>query len=510
MSRAKIFKNAFASIARGGAVALVAIILPPFLTKILSKDAYNTWLLILQLSTYVNFLDCGMQQGVGRFVAHYTELEDIPKRNGIVSSAIVLLSGLSGIAMVGVVTLAWQLPHLFKDMPSTLHQEAQVSLLIVGGSLAIGLPFSAFAGAFIGLHRYDLPAWAIGISKLVGGAGVVLVANTSHNLIAMAVVMGVANIGAGIWMFLAHKNLADNIQISIKLFSKKLALELGEYCFGMSIWTIGIIMVSGLDTAIISFFDYASLIYYNLAATITNLIVGVQSAIIGSIMPTAAGIGARGNREELGKFLLDSTRYGTIVIILTSLPILFGKWMISLWVGVDFANHVAPILTLLILGNSIRYLAAPYSAIVSSVGEQNLVITAPLVEGAVNLIVSVALVQYLGIIGVAIGTIAGGFVNVWIHFNYNLPRTKSILMPKGQNLWKVIIRPLISTIPAAILMICTSNIKSEMSDIVLFGLSIVASIATIAILFYYELSSLERKLVFTVVEEKWMGICRIK
>jgi O-antigen/teichoic acid export membrane protein len=510
MSRAKIFKNAFASIARGGAGALVAIILPPFLTKILSKDAYNTWLLILQLSTYVNFLDCGMQVGVGRFVAHYTELEDIPKRNGIISSALVLLSGLSGIAMVGVVTLAWQLPHLFKDMPSALHQEAQVSLLIVGGSLAIALPFSAFAGAFIGLHRYDIPAWAIGISKLVGGVGVVLVANTSHNLIPMAVVMGTANIGAGIWMFLVHKNLVDNIQVSIKLFSKQLALELGEYCFGMSIWTLGTIMVSGLDTSIISFFDYASLIYYNLAATITNLIVGVQTAIIGSIMPTAAAMGARGDREKLGKFLVDSTRYGAIVIILTTIPILFGKWIITLWVGVDYTNQVAPILTLLILGNSIRYFAAPYSAIASSVGEQNLVIAAPLIEGGVNLIVSVVLVQYLGIIGVAIGTIVGGFANVLVHFNYNLPRTKSILMPKGRNLWQAIARPLVSTVPAVILMVCTSNFIIKMSDILLFGLSIVASIATIIILFYYEFSSSERKLVSTVIKEKWMGICRIK
>ena len=510
MSRALIFKNAFASIACGGAGALVAIILPPFLTKILSKDAYNTWLLILQLSTYVNFLDCGMQRGVGRFVAHYTELGDISKRNGIVSTAIVLLSGLSAIAMGGVAILAWQLPHLFKDMPSTLHQEAQVSLLIVGGSLAIGLTFSAFAGACIGLHRYDIPAWGIGTSKLVGGVGVVSIANTSHSLVSMAVVMGIANIGAGIWIFLAHQKLGDNILISIHLVSKQLVLELSEYCFGMSIWTIGIMMVSGLDTVIVSFFDYGSLVYYNLAATVTNLIIGVQCAIIGSIMPTAAAMGARGNREELGKFLLDSTRYGTIVIILTSLPILFGKWMISLWVGVEYADRVVPILSLLILGNSIRYLAAPYSAIVASVGEQNLVITAPLVEGAVNLIVSVALVSHMGIIGVAIGTIVGGFVNIWIHFNYNLPRTKSILISKGQNLWKVIIRPLVSTIPAVILTICTVSLKIELPDIILFGLSAIASIITVAILFYYELSSLERKLIFTVVEKKWIDICEIK
>ena len=168
------------------------------------------------------------------------------------------------------------------------------------------------------------------------------------------------------------------------------------------------------------------------------------------------------------------------------------------------------ILILLILGNSIRYLAAPYSAIVSSVGEQNLVITAPLLEGGVNLIVSVALVQHLGIIGVAIGTIVGGFANVWIHFNYNLPRTKSILMPQGENLWKVIIRPLVSTIPAIVVTICTSNILIEIPNLLFGALAVVASIATVLILFYYELSALERKLVFTVVEDKWMSICRIK
>jgi hypothetical protein len=37
-----IFKNAFANLCRGGAAVLVAILLPPFLMRILSKDAYGT------------------------------------------------------------------------------------------------------------------------------------------------------------------------------------------------------------------------------------------------------------------------------------------------------------------------------------------------------------------------------------------------------------------------------------------------------------------------------------
>jgi O-antigen/teichoic acid export membrane protein len=89
-------KNAFANLCRGGAAALVALLLPPFLTRILSKDAYGTWLLILQLSTYVSLLDFGIQTAVGRFVAHHNELGEFQERDGIVSTALAILIG-SGI-----------------------------------------------------------------------------------------------------------------------------------------------------------------------------------------------------------------------------------------------------------------------------------------------------------------------------------------------------------------------------------------------------------------------------
>jgi O-antigen/teichoic acid export membrane protein len=506
MSSLRTVKNAFANLCRGGASALVALLLPPFLTKILSKDSYNTWLLILQLSTYVSFLDFGIQMGVGRFVAHYTELGDTKKRSGVVSSAFALLSGLGMIGMVGIATLAWQLPNLFKDMPFALHQEAQISLLLVGGSLAIGLPFSAFSGVFVGLHRYDIPAWVIGVTKLFGGIAVVLIANASHSLVAMAIVMATANICAGIGLFLAQKILTKDILFSIRLVSKKLAVEILDYCFGLSIWTIGCILVSGLDTAIIGYFKYDSLIYYNLAATIASLVVGVQGSIIAVIMPTAATMGARQDREKLGKFLVDSTRYGAIIIIITSLPILlFSKWIVTLWVGAEYADHVVPLLDLLVIGNSIRYLGGAYAIIVAAVGEQKLIIMSPLIEGAVNLVVSVLLVSYIGVIGVAIGTIVGGFISVGTHFMYNLPRTKSILVEKGRSLWEVIYKPLIITIPAVAVMVYTKSVNIEITDVFSISISFLSFAITVIMLLYFEISQVEREQMFATIEKKLIG-----
>jgi O-antigen/teichoic acid export membrane protein len=443
-----LVKNAFANVCRGGAAALVMVLLPPFLTRILSKDAYGTWLLILQLSTYVSLLDFGIQTAVGRYVAHHNELEEPEQRDSIVSTSLALLAGSGVLAMGGISILAWQLPNLFKDMPAALHQDAQLALMCVGCSLAVALPFSVFGGIFIGLQRYDVPAWIIGVSKLLGGVFVVLIANASHSIVMMAIVMGVTNIGSGLWQFLAYRRIATDIKISKKGISKTTAIEISSYCFSLSIWTIGMILVTGLDTTIIGYFDYQSVVYYSLAATLTSFVTSLHAAVIAVIMPNAATIGAKKDREALGSLLVSATRYGVITLILTSLPLILGaQLLLTLWVGKSYADHTVLLLQLLVVANFIRYIGAPYATIALAVGEQKQIILSPLIEGVINLIISVILTSYYGVIGVAIGTLCGSFVSSGMHFVYNLPRTKSIQI-KDKNVLAInILRPLVSIVP---------------------------------------------------------------
>src|SRR5258706_13573902 len=115
--RLVLLKNAAANVVRGGAAAIVAIILPPFLTRLMNPESYGTWALVLQLSAYIGYLDFGIQTAIGRFVAHANERGDTEHRNRIVSTASVALgiAGLLGIA--GSVAAAIFLPNLFPQMP---------------------------------------------------------------------------------------------------------------------------------------------------------------------------------------------------------------------------------------------------------------------------------------------------------------------------------------------------------------------------------------------------------
>lgn len=448
----KLVKNAFANICRIGIGAFVALALPPFLTRILSKDAYGTWLLILQLSTYVSFLEFGIQTAVGRYVAHHNELGEFKQRDSIVSTALVILTGSGLLAICGIATLAWKLPDLFQSMPTELHQDAQLALFYVGTSLAVALPFSVFGGIFIGIQRYDVPAWITGISRLFGGVFIVLIAHVSHSIVMMGIVMAVTNVASGLWQFLAYRRVASDIRISKQGISKVTGLEITTYCLTLTITTIGMLLVSGMDTVIVGYFDYKSVVYYSLAASLTTFLISIHTAIFSAMMPKAAAIGANQDRDALGNLVVTSTRYGAIILIATSLPLVIGaNWFLTLWLGASYADRTTLLLQLMVIANCIRYLGSPYSTIAMAIGTQKQTILASLSEGLINIIISIIMTAQYGVIGVIIGTLCGSFVSIGLHYAYSLPQTKQIRIKEKKILIQAVTRPLTSVMPALFL-----------------------------------------------------------
>src|ERR1041385_247880 len=87
-----IVKNASANLLRLVGSGVVALLLTPFLIRMLSRDAYATWAILLPLTLYVSYLDFGMQTAVARFVAYAEELNDLKARDGIVSTAFLMLA----------------------------------------------------------------------------------------------------------------------------------------------------------------------------------------------------------------------------------------------------------------------------------------------------------------------------------------------------------------------------------------------------------------------------------
>lgn len=489
----KIVKNGFANIGRGSTGALVTILLPPFLTKLLTQDAYGTWLLVLQLSAYVNVLDFGIQTAVGRFVAHSNERQDAKHRDSIISTALAILGGLGCLAIMGLLGLAWQLPFLFRDMPQNLHQEAQLALLLVGGSLAISLPFTVFGGIFVGLQRYDIPAWILGGSKLIGGGVIILIAYATHSIVWMAVGLAITSVSAALAQLFASRKLVKDIHISVDLISKKTGQELLTYCAGLSVWILGMLLVSGLDTTIVGFFDYKSVGYYGIAISLTNFITSVHGALVSVILPTATVMDARGDGKGLGELLILSTRYGLLILLFTSIPLIVGaKWFLTNWIGSDYADHTTILLQVLVIANVIRLSGAPYAVIVAATGQQKLVIMSPIVEAITNLVLSILIVSLIGSLGAAIGTLLAGFIGIAFHIFYNFPRTKGIHVAQNDFITQGFVQPIICVSPGIIL--CLLTMSSITINIFIYATLIITTIGvSLFLLWQWGLRANERQ-----------------
>lgn len=449
-----VFRNASANLARLGASGIVALLLPPFLVRTLPIETYSTWALVLQVTLYVGFLDFGIQTAVARFVAHADELNDEEQRDGITSTAFLCLVVGSALGLLAVAVLAWQLPHVFRAMPVSLRREAEAALLLVGGSFALGLPVSVIHAVFIGQQRNVIPVSILIFNKLIMAALLVVIVLRHSGIAAMGAAVALANVLSYGASYIAWRAWAPHVRIRIALASKSYAKKIASYSAALGVWQVGMIMVSGLDLSIVGMFKYRDTGYYSVAATLTNFVVLTQSAIFAALLPASAVLGARGDSRKLGAWLLSSTRYGLLILLTMASPLLLaGKFILSIWVGKDYALHSTSIMQVLVVANVVRLSFLPYATLLLGVGEQRKVILSPLAEGVTNLVASVIGAYLLGAIGVAIGTLIGSFVGVGLNLLYNVPRTPAISIDRPSLMKEGLIRPLVCAAPLVLLLL---------------------------------------------------------
>lgn len=444
-----VAKNSAANLTKMAALSITVFLLPPVLVRALDKPAYATWMLILQIGTYVALVDGSMQSAISRFVARSRSLADDPYMGEMLSSAGTIL--LSAAIMTVVLTIlgSWQLDHLFSGIPSSIGADARRALLIFGISLAISLPFSTLAGAFLGLQMNEVNAFAGSLGRILGAVGAAGAAYLHQSLSVMALWTAFGYLLQALLYFLAWKRLNLHGFIRWANVSRAALREFASFCSAIFATQLGGVLINGLDMPIVAAFDFHSAAYYAVAATVSTMLTVPQAAIVNTLVPIAAGISATSNPRRLGSFVVKTTRYSTAILCLVVSPLLLGmSHFLRIWVGADYARHALAIAMLLVVAQFIRLTLLPYAAIGFAAGQQHRMLVSPLGEGVVNLACSLVGVRYLGAAGVALGTLVGACAGVLLHFANSMPRTDEMKFNRLELVVMGILRPIACCLPA--------------------------------------------------------------
>ena len=444
----RLAKNAVANLTRGGAAGMVALFLPAVLVRHMSQIEYSVWVLVLQVAAYAGYLEFGLQTAIGRYLAIAQERRDDSQRDSIFSTAFAGLCIAAAIALVLLIATALAAGHIFPNIPRALLPQMRRGLLIVGGSIALGLPASAWSGVFVGMQRNEFIALANGGSRVVSALGLAVASVHGWSLTAMAMIVAIVNYASYLLLYLFARRVSPTV-FRPKLVSKLAARELFGYCSGLMVWSFSMMLVSGLDLILVGRFELKALAPYAIASTLVLFVGGLQTAVFSAMMPHAAVLHARNDAAGLGRMVVSSTQLGVLLLLFSGLPLLiYATPLLRLWVGTRYATQGYSLLAILLIANMIRLSGTPYATVLVAAGQQRLVTVSPVMEGVANLVCSVLLGLKFGAVGVALGTLIGAIVSMLGHTCYNLPRTRSeIAVRIREFVFSGLALPLIATGP---------------------------------------------------------------
>ena len=443
-----LIKNAAANLSRLAASWLVVILMPPILVRSLTPHTYSTWMLIIQLGAYTTLFESALQMTTGRFVAQSHGLGDRLRMGNMMSSSVLMLTLMSSVFLCLIALAAWQLNTFFPSIPHEILQQSRLALLITSASLALCLPCSALAGMYIGLQRNEVPALIGGGAKLFGAAGATWAAKHHQGLVAMAIWTGIGTLLQPVFYLVADRAKTWRPFIRLMHLSKHGLLEFARFSAATILSQFSSLLITGLDLPIVASFDFESAAYYAVAVTFSNMLAVPYAAIVSTIMPLTAGVVGENAEQKRGDMLMRTTQFATPLLCLMTLPLMLGmRGFLTLWVGKDYASHAIVIGLVLVGAQFIRLTLVPYAIVGFSAGQQQRMLASPIIEGIVNLVLSLVLVRFLGAVGVAVGTLFGALLGVLLHFTVSMPRTDSVCFPRLQLLIHGILRPISYVLP---------------------------------------------------------------
>ena len=426
--------NALLNLAGGASSACMVLILPYLLNRLLSQQDYAIWVLGFQVVLYVPMLGLGIHQILNRTIAHSLALRDFSQLQRQLGSGFLLVLLLA--SMVGI--LVWvSSPYVGLLSGASSGADQQIGLVwrTIGSGASVGLLSLFFFGCFGGQQRYE---WenaykamiALGFLSLVWWADIQAITLTPLTL-AFAYVMVIGGaMTLLVWRFIYSDVFSWRM---LKQWHFPTVKSYLRSMYGYGVWQIGILMVSGLDLWIVARVNFAAVPGYAIALSFLVFLSGSISAIAGPCLPLFAAHLAKADQSAfVVLFLVWQKRLLVLVAALCTLlwftPNAFWQFLLQ-----DSAPIFTQVFPILLLASCLRLSTLLYSLAILSANLQHRIVLSPLVEGSVNLACSVLLGLYIGVIGVALGTLLGALVCLALHALYNIPRTadKIPLTPKA-------------------------------------------------------------------------------
>jgi O-antigen/teichoic acid export membrane protein len=405
-SASRILRNTLAGYLSTFAGTVIGIVATRFLIQHLGADGFGLWTLFGCVIGYTGLLEVGLGMATAKRVAECQATRDNRRLEQVLGTAFALYFAIAIVVVLitGAIVAA---AGLLFDLHAVSLAEAKSCLLVLGISQAVVFLFTVQSAVLFGVGRLDLMAgYGVAIAVLSSLAQIVVVAS-GYGIVGLAITAVATTVVSGVaGCWLVAKRFPE---ATIRLGAARWAMARTLLRFGSRNWVIAVCgtVAYGADSLIIGMMlPVSNIAYYTVAAKLVNLFRMVAAKPIDVLMPAYAHFDAMGRTDRQFHLLTESVMLSLglalpFVVVLCA----YGGRIISAWVG-DGYNASYPILVALSLALVLQLQGHACFAIVTGT-ERNASFVKIVAVGALsNLFLSIILTHFLGVVGVALGSLA--------------------------------------------------------------------------------------------------------
>ena len=421
----------FSAISSYGAIfvsLVVGIISVPIGLSYFGPIRYGIWLLILSVLTYLRFGDIGIGYSTLTYLSQNYEASH---QRIILRRSIVLLSVIAVVGIGVTIILAYYFPawiSILGKIPSGFLNETSSAFFIIVILTFLQSPMNIFLSAFSGLQQVH---WNRIYRVFYSAASLAALLSTvflNGNLAMLALLTGLGGlsvgIASGIHLFLSHPHVYPHIREMAKGAPPfRFLLTSGIRFFTLQISSL---IILNTDNIIISHYQGPEMVTaYAITFQLFQMGLMIVTASIIALWPMYGREFSEGDWQWIQQTYNRSVFLQTIPGGLVWIGgIFFSRLIIDLWAGPEAYGGL---LVAFSLGGYvfISSFGGVNHTLNNALKPTNILVVFGIIEAALNLVTSVALVNALGIGGVALGTLGASLaVNTWFPPLYIRYRTQ--------------------------------------------------------------------------------------
>lgn len=437
-STPSVKRNVLMSWLAHGVTIVIGFFLMPYVVSVLGDKAYGSWVFINSLASYSGLLYFGFGDTISRYVAKHHAAREYHKLNQVVTLilAIYLLMGV--VALLGGIALCAAAPYL-TSWDAVSMDEIRLTILVLSLNVAIGLAGSVFGGVLMGLRRFDQERTISFSSDILRLILILFFLRQQWGILTIALIyLVIAIVENSSYVLLAFRNLPE-LQVSRRHLSWETFKECSAFSSLAFLNAIAYQMTFATDSVVIGLaMGTDKIVPYYIALRLAQFIKQPIEKIAQICMPTAGALAVNTDRSKLQRFVLQA--FGTVLLLSTGMWVgawFFGGHVIRTWMGEGYTQS-HQILIILLAAQAISSPTGVLRAFLFGMGHVRTPAILYLIEAVCNLGLSLILVQYIGLFGVAWGTLIPVAV---IELTLTLPIALKLLQLSYRKLWTDAIAP---------------------------------------------------------------------